>query len=72
MHVYPVKRYPDASVGTPSEMKEVAEFTDRSVDIIEDDREAADDVKIWTHGSQHGRDFPGTAQHPVPRSFFQD
>ncbi len=43
-HVCRVKPYVDALVGTPAQMQEVAEFTDRilySVDNIKDAREAA-------------------------------
>ncbi len=44
VHVCRVKPYADASVGTPAQMQEVAEFTDRicySVDKIKDVRETA-------------------------------
>ncbi len=49
MHVCHIKRYSDASVETPAQMKEVAEFTDRtwySVYKIKDVQEAAGHVDV--------------------------
>ncbi len=45
VHVFRVKPYANASVGTPAQMQEVAEFTDRiwySVDKIKEVRRAAE------------------------------
>ncbi len=49
VHVCRVKPYADASVGTPAQMQEVAEFTDRiwySVDKIKNVREAAGHCEV--------------------------
>ncbi len=49
VHVCLVKQYGGASVGTPVQMKEIAEFTDRiwySVDKIKHVREAAGHFEV--------------------------